>query len=344
MSGVFVDGAFIRGWAGSAERANGARDYMSPTDPGQSILPLDYLGKLVDAPTVDGEIAEWWAGPCGAHIVHFRPDETEELWTTYLGGDPRAKNSRAGRAYIALASANDFWIVAALQSFRKHFKRAKRYVVNATLPNEWTAFAPIDRSDPAQARDLLVIDSINEAAKAGRSLRAQIVIQTDCGNRFLAKLALAIGCQLFGPEFGEHIEGANLRRFFRHPDPLVRETIPVLGTGYFTPNPESVLDRLAWQGAWVLRLHVVAKKLAVLVTTPSGSQMALTIAEAPALLARLDPSFQDGMCWVVVPSISTAVGPLPFPEYLAHLIGSTVNPDLKALEGKRIDPSTLPAC
>jgi hypothetical protein len=91
-SGVFVDGAFIRGWAGAAERSSGAREYMSLTDPAKTVLPLDHLGRLADALTKDGEVAEWWAGPCGAHVVHFRPAETEDLWKTYLGGDPRARS------------------------------------------------------------------------------------------------------------------------------------------------------------------------------------------------------------------------------------------------------------
>ncbi len=344
MSGVFVDGAFIRGWAGSAERGSGARDYMSLTEPGRSSLPLDYLGKLVDAPANDGEIAEWWAGPCGAHIVHFRPGETEDLWTTYLGGDPRAKKSHAGRAYIALASAEEYWVIVALQSFKKHFGRAKRHVVTSGLPPEWTAFAPVDRSDPVQASDLVVVDSINEAAKTKKSVHAQVVIQTDAGNRFLAKLGLAIGCQLFGAEFGDHVEGANLRRFFRQPDPKRRESIPIHGAGYFSSKAPADLDILTWTGGWVLIVQVVRGNLAVMIITPGGRRMGLKITDDTTLLAKLDVRYRDGICWLTIPSISKAVGPLTLPEYVAHLTGSILNPELLAIEHARIDPSALPPC
>lgn len=64
---------------------------MSLADPSLTVLPLEYLEKLVDAEPKDGGIAEWWAGPCGLQIVHFRPPETEDLGGPYLGGDPRAK-------------------------------------------------------------------------------------------------------------------------------------------------------------------------------------------------------------------------------------------------------------
>src|SRR5688500_7383766 len=53
LSGVFVDGAFIRSWIGSAERATGALEYLDVSRPGKSILPLDYLGKLQDVPVAE---------------------------------------------------------------------------------------------------------------------------------------------------------------------------------------------------------------------------------------------------------------------------------------------------
>jgi HNH endonuclease/integrase-like protein len=45
LSGVFVDGSFIRSWIGNAERATGARDYLKPTLTAPlGVLPLDYMG------------------------------------------------------------------------------------------------------------------------------------------------------------------------------------------------------------------------------------------------------------------------------------------------------------
>jgi len=104
VSGVFVDGAFIRSWMGSAERSTGARDYLDVNHADKAILPLNFIGKIQDIPIADDEIAEYWAGPCGANIVHFRPSDNDVLWNTYVGGDPRAlgKRTKAGRAYMAL--------------------------------------------------------------------------------------------------------------------------------------------------------------------------------------------------------------------------------------------------
>jgi hypothetical protein len=343
-SGVFVDGAFIRGWAGSAERGSGAREYMSLTDPGRTVLPLDHLGRLSEAATKVGEVADWWAGPCGAHIVHFRPAETEDLWRTYLGGDPRAKKSRAGRAYIALASGEPFWVVAALASFLKHFKRAARYVVTPGLPAEWTDFKQVDRSDPDQAADLLIVDSLNEAAEAGRMVPAQLVIQVDAGNRLLAKLGLAVGCKLFGADFGEHEQGAMLRHYFREAKAEQRATIPLRGTGYFGDTAASPLDVLTWAGGWVLILQVIDGTLSLAIITPSGRRMAVMITDDPSLVGMLEADYDEGIAWITIPSLGRALGPLPLPEYLAHVTRSIPNPELSAVEAARIDPSKLPPC
>jgi hypothetical protein len=90
MSGVFVDGSFTKSWVGAAERATGAGEYLSPNQPSAGVLLLDYIGPLPDVPTRQGEIAEYWCGPCGANIIHIRPDDSDEHWKSYAGGDPRA--------------------------------------------------------------------------------------------------------------------------------------------------------------------------------------------------------------------------------------------------------------
>lgn len=344
MSGVFVDGAFIRGWAGSAERGHGAQEYLSLTEPLKTALSLDYLGRLTD-PNIDPrEVAEWWAGPCGATIVHFRPKESEDLWSSYQGGDPRAKKGRAGRAYIALASDQEYWILAALGSFKQHFKRAQRYVVNAALPPSWTGFGPVDRTNPAQAADLKIFDAITAAAKAGKSVHAQQQLQLDAGHRFLCKLGLALGCQLFGAGFGTHEHGEQLRRAFRDPNVERRRQIPIRGSGYFSGPQQSALQFFGWPGGWALMLQVASTALSLAVITPSRRPMAIQITDDPALLAALPDGYAAGQVWVTVPTISQAVGPITTPNYIAHLVGGIPNPELIALAAARIDPALLPSC
>ncbi len=193
MSGVFVDGAFIKSWMGSAERAIGAREYLSVDNPGRGAIPLHYMGALTDMKTQQGELAEFWLGACGDHIVHFRPEDKEDLWASYTGGDPRreSKKAWAGRAYLSFTSMEPFWILVTVASFKAHFQ-GKRYIVNAELPPEWTGFEKPNSSDPIQVADLAVVETIREAARKQENIRTSLVLPLDLGGRFLAKLGLAI--------------------------------------------------------------------------------------------------------------------------------------------------------
>lgn len=348
MSGVFVDGQFMRGWGGRAERTAGVRQYLSLNEPMKAVMPLDYLGMIDDPAIADDlakdEVADWWAGPCGAHIVHFRPLEKEDMWTNYLGGDPRAKGARAGRAYINLASNNNYWVIAALASFKKHFERATRYVVTPGMPPQWSAFRTADREDPMQTADLRVMDAIAHAARVSDSIRAQTVIGMNSEHRFLAKLALAVGCKLFGAEFSREGEGSRLRAAFRMPDPERRKAIPVMGAGYFGVGGGRALDVLTWSGGWVLIVQLVGGALALSILTPSGRFMTVKVADDPTLMASLSDEYRQGQVWVTVPSLGRAVGPISLPDYVAHMTRTIPNAALSAIEAVRIDPAMLPPC
>ena len=97
----------------------GAHEYLSVHDPRKAVLPLNYMGKLVDPKIRADEVGDFYVGPCGANVFHFRPSDEADDWKTYVGGDPRRRNkgATAGRAYIALTSADQFWVLVSLASF-----------------------------------------------------------------------------------------------------------------------------------------------------------------------------------------------------------------------------------
>lgn len=199
ISGVFVDADFIRSWIGKAELSRNSLEYLAGKGKA-SAIPLDFLGPIQNVPVPNGHVAEFWAGPCGANIIHIRPDSGDEQWAAYAGGDPRAKKSKAGRAYMALTSAEPFWISVSLKSFRKHFDRAERYVVNMNIPPDWPFRNP-DSADRVQAEDMKTVDAVIRAGRSDEWIKVQPKIRFDLGNRMLAKLGLAIGHKLLGLSF-----------------------------------------------------------------------------------------------------------------------------------------------
>ncbi|MEY9103791.1 hypothetical protein ABIA24_006764 [Sinorhizobium fredii] len=344
MSGVFVDGAFIKSWMGASERAHGAREYLSLNSPSKGAFPLHYMGPLPDFETRPGEVVEFWMGPCGEQILHFRSEDKEALWASYAGGDPRkgSKKARWGRAYILLRSSDEFWNLVALSSFKHHFKGA-RYIANADFPEEWTAFEKPDPSDPVQGDDLKVLQAFIDKTHKREDIRAAVNVPYDLGNRFLAKVALAAGYQMLGKKFLETDYAKQLRFAFREADAVKRRNSKVRGAGYLQPSPMDAMSEVfAWPGAWVLLIIPVSGTLSLNVVTPAGKLMTILISDDTGLIAGIEKEAQDGLVWLTIPALGEAVGPMPLPDYLAHQLKNISVPALAALEAKRIDPASLP--
>lgn len=202
VSGVFVDGAFIKGFFGAAERGQDALAYLDPKQP-TGILPLSYLGTIQNIQAPEGEIADFWVCAPGANIVHFRKKAEDDAWSAYVGGDPRqlSKRSKAGRVLVGLTSAEPYWIFTALSSVKHHFGKAEKFVTNFKLPPTAKHFKEIDRNDPMQVADLAFLQEIDAMTERGEDLHNRAVIPLRAEERFLAKLALAVAVEadLLGP-------------------------------------------------------------------------------------------------------------------------------------------------
>jgi hypothetical protein len=345
MSGLFVDGSFIKSWLGSAERAFGAMEYLSPNRPAAAVIPLNYMGVLAKVPTRESEIAEYWSGPCGARIIHIRPKDSEEHWASYAGGDPRSKPSGAGRVYIALASRQLFWIVVSLASFKAHFTKAERFVVNMEVPAESRgSFSNPDLNNSGQAGDMEMVTAVTSAGPSD-DIRVKAVIKLDVGDRFLAKLGLAIGHKLLGAPFLASDYAKNLQRAFREADVKKRRQIPLHGTGYLDEIGLRGSERvLFWPGGWVLLLNIVDQQLVLTIVAPSSRTMVLVVCDNPTLVSKLDKAYRDGSVWITIPALGQAVGPIPLPNYIAHQTNAWRLPELVALANQRTDPKALPPC
>lgn len=346
-SGVFVDGAFIKGWIGNAERSIGAREYLRMEAGHVGRLPLNYLGTINDpAPPPDCAV-DSWAGPCGANILHVRPAAEENIWDTYAGGDPRAKKSKSGWAYLLLTSLAPFWVMVSLASFGAHFTRAKKRIVTLGLTDAYLkpyAIEPFDRAE--NQSHTAFIDQFKARSMAGEHVRSTLATDVHTGNRVLCKVALALGCRLFGNEFSTSGYGEKLRRAFREADPGKRATMTVRGTGLVAGlSSKFDTDALAWTGGWVLLIQETAnRELALVVVSPSGKYMSAVITDDPNQVATTNGAYRDGVIWVTIPAAETAADAVPLPDYLAHKLGYLSRPELSRLEQLRRDPTLLPDC
>lgn len=75
--------------------------------------------------------------------------------------------------------------------------------------------------------------------------------------------------------------------------------------------------------------------------------MVIQVTDDPGLLEELGSGYRDGVAWLTVPPAARALGPLAYPDYLAHQIGQRENPELlglAALRGQRhrLPPTGIP--
>ncbi|GAA5070542.1 HNH endonuclease [Roseibacterium beibuensis] len=344
MSGVFVDGGFIKSFAITGERANDALSYLSPDQP-TGVLPLIYLGVVQNVRPAEGEVIDYWVCAPGANVLHIRMEEKEDTWNAYAGGDPRrgSKKSKAGRVILSLTSPEPYWVCTSLRSVLQHFPKAKRFVTNLELPANASKFQELDPFDAQQADDLRIVRELEGLRERGENVHIQVAIDLHADGRFLAKVALAVGYRLFGHDFISTDYAKELRKGFREADPEKRFQLNIHGSGYLRGiNLGPVNDQLRWPGGWQLALHLLSDKLALVATAPTGRVMCVQVTDDISLLDRLGSEYRDGVCWVTVPPAQTAAGPLPYPEYIAHMIGAKRAPSLTALEALRGDPSMLP--
>lgn len=344
LSGVFVDGAFIKGFFGSAERQYDGLDYLDPKKP-ERVLPLSYLGTIQNVQTKDGEVADFWSCAPGANIFHIREASAETTWDAYAGGDPRrqSKRSKAGRVLIALTSREPYWICTALLSVKHHFAKAEKFVTNLDVPSTWAHFKKLDRNAPPHADDVRLADEIKAMTARGEKLRSSLTISVAADGRFLAKLALAVGFQLFGGKFLKTSYGLDLRKAFREANYEKRRQIPILGSGYLrSVDLEPLKDKLRWPGGWLLIILRQATSLTLIVQPPSGTSMLIQITDDATLLDELGAEYHNGVAWLTVPGALRAVGPISFPEYIAHKLGKQSHPELQQLESLRGRPDLLP--
>jgi hypothetical protein len=134
-----------------------------------------------------------------------------------------------------------------------------------------------------------------------------------------------------------------LRKAFREADPCKRAKLKVRGTGYYgVGEPNKADEKLCWPGGWQLTLVRTQEALVLRVTSPTGRSMFVQVTDDRELLDTLDFEFREGRTWITVPTAKTAVGPIPFPYYIAHQVGSKSLSELKNLMSFRGDSSKLP--
>jgi hypothetical protein len=337
IAGLFVDGAFVKGYLHAAGVALPMQEYLDPRRP-DSISPLIYMGRLNGLALPHNEICEMWIGPCGVQYYHIH-EQDDPRWDGFAGGDPIARKADPGRVYIGLTTVQPDWVGLAFRSAADFFEESQRYAPNVAFQADPAAKPLLHPMDPSASEEAARILAMPNQKNMG------VVIDPGFDQRFSAKAALALGYKIFGTAFLATAQAGRLRGLMREKDPARRAAFKVRGSDLLSTGDDRSAEFRGWKGAYTIHIGVFGDYLLLSIYLPTTQGMHIVIADEPAMWQSHNyASYREGVVYLVLPQVGHFAGPISHPEFIAHKIGTHRNPLLAAIEGMRVDQSTLPEC
>ncbi|RNF30006.1 hypothetical protein NM04_14750 [Massilia aurea] len=326
-AGAIIDAPFLKGALNKNVYAKSLMDFVDPGAEG-SWAPFFYKGRLREWER-EGEVCEFWEGPYGEHIYHVRADD-HAAFDAYAGGNPIQRRKAPGVAYLFLTSQHPSKSAFAIRSFEQQFKAAQRFAGNFGFDK-----ADVKAAEPLPDELREEFEAIRLIAMSGEPKKLSMALDLSAEQRFLAKLARALGYQLFGDAYVASTYGERVRLAMYERDLLRRHEL----VQYLTDAPNiQVVGRLYHvPGAYVVHLLAIDNALTLGLILPNGESLFMTLSDEPALWRGTEfDHYREGVAYVVAPGASFFTGPIAGPEMIAHTTGVAPHVALADLEKKRL--------
>lgn len=323
--GLHVDGSYAKSWFVTNALASAARKYYS--GPRQSnFLPLTCMGpvNITGLQLPQDAVAEHWLGPSGESIIWIRNDDDDLYW--YTGGNPTHRRI-SSTVYFLPVSDDPIRLQMGIDALMGSFKKMKaRHILGATVGGlpPGTAYPGFDLPT---AMDESNIQAIRTAIQSG-PIRAQLQMNTKFDQRFICKMALAVGFALFGQPYLATVEAAEARKGLwpnpAHP-PMVQGTPTIFNNAEFA-------QVAGYDGAVVILVMKSGDSYAMSMTVDRGLPFIVKLCPATLHNELLDSA--NGYSLVIFPQLQQCVE-LGLLALLAHTQGYISNAELAAIDQKR---------
>ncbi|CAM2008981.1 HNH endonuclease [Acanthopleuribacter pedis] len=324
ISGRFVDGLFIKSWLSVAARAESSRKYLD-LERG-SALPFTYAGRMQGIELEDGMDCDYWIGPNGDRVYHVH-EAYDERSMTYVSGNPITRKKKPGIAVLFPRNNEQKWLQTVFKSFVANFKKAKRYL---GTPND--GLGPLLNTvfHEILSEDRQLVETLRE--KMNQEHHVRISMEEGFEQRFLAKVALGLGFQIFGEKFLNSSYATSLRNAFWEKDFKERQAKGVIFKSRLRQEDcPSALKELFWPGAHTIWLIPSGQYLILGIFLFGSEFYAVVISDEPEVWRGSElTSGING--FIVVPQIDKFVGPISSSEFLAHQHGVELSDKLKPLD------------
>jgi hypothetical protein len=334
ISGFFIDAPFAKSWFINNYRADNAKRFIKLLP--STILPLVYFG-IIDELKFEDKICEFYLGPTGDRIYHFHVPYPEEIDSPTMIGVPphiRTKEIDYGFTFLFLRSNNPEWIPAVFNSVVDNFKKSKLYFGNGPTPKiKGVNFLDIPE-------DLKVLHQCMRSMN-GKEHKNSFKVDIDIGNRFMAKLALGLGCLFLKDEFKASPDAALLRKYVWTKNFKERREFPIHGTGLLKGEERmtNVNELLKWEGAHILYLMQIGESLALYANFYGRNGAVIQITENRNHWRGL---IDREIIYIVIPERQKCVGPITLEDYIGHKYSEFKNEQLTELENELATIEPLP--
>jgi len=331
ISGLFIDGPFIKNFFSQNDRSEAALRFIDLEKP--SPLPLKYMGVLENVELAKNEECDFWMGPHGGLVYHIRR-KADRRWDCMIGGNPIENKEYRGAVYIYAQNNDMYWVAVLLLSCLKHFKGARFISGNIGFPA-----VPEDEKpyfDNPNGSEKLVLEQLSKLQ--GNNHKCKLAITDGFDQRFLAKLALGLGVNIFGDQFLTIQYAMNLRDALWEKDLRKRQEYGVKFYKYI--NEEKKLkDIFALDGAHTILFYPIKDELFLILFVYGKKMLMLPICPDKAMWNSYT---ENGFVFVVAPQIQTFIGPVGITDFIAFKSGVKDIAALESLQSKVFDVSKLP--
>jgi len=330
-SGLFIDGPFIKNFFSQNDRSQAYLNYINFNKP--VAMPLKYLGVLEDFTGEDNEVCEVWFGPHGGIVYHVR-QKADPRYDTMIGGNPIENKKNNGWIAIFAQNSDVYWNEVLLLSCIKYFGKARRISGGIQLTPQAQHNAYFNEPTDKELSILQFFRSIS-----GRQHHCKIQIQIGFEQRFLAKLALGLGYNLFGNKFLNSEYSQKLRNAMWEKD--FNKRLEIVNFSDYFHDGKNIRDNfLAWEGVHTLVLFPIGSILYLIFYCFGYKLMMIPLCYDHEIWNTSISS--DGIVYVAAPQLELFSVPLSSVEFISHKTGYHRIAKLEEIEQLKNDISQLP--
>lgn len=322
LSGIYVDGAFIKGVLSAYDSSSTILSSFA----GQTVsTELCFIGSWVDDCIPDTQIAEIWLNDV-VWVIHIREKETNDHWRKYVSGHPiKRKKFPEKQSIVVFNKSEDSELFEnSLTTIKRMFKGVEIFAPTVTNAVDIDGISEIC----SRTTDKVVVAISKEFLRkidSQESLHHQVISDTDFGSRFLCKVALGAGHNIIGEGFLLSKCANKLRAYFREDDPNQRAKIDVRGVGFISSQNDSLGEILHTPERWTFAIMSNNENLHLTAVSPAGRPMTIMITNDRKFVDLAMNEYSEGVIWTTNPTIVEASGPTPLMSFLNNKAASLRN-------------------